>query len=207
MNTRTWPIHTVWAVAVLVIALGAAWGVRSWLGEHDARLRAEEQQKVTDATLKENAATIKQLEADKKAIAAERDKQVADLIKQRNAIHTVQQAVTAMPDLTGLPISSFRVNPAGNMEVEAPTAVTVAQQLEDGRICKTNLTACEKLYTAEQDTTKHLNEDVDALKAANAKWQTAAGKRKLIVRIWDKTKEVAAIAGAAGLVYLAATKH
>lgn len=207
MNPKTWPIHTSWAVAVLVVALGIAWGIRTWIGEHDARIHAEDQQKITDATLKENAATIKQLQAEKKSVEAERDRQVASLQRQRDALKTPQQAVAAMPDLTGLPVTSFRLLPSGNYEVTAPATVTIAQQLEDGRICKVQLAACDKLYAAEQETTKRLNENVVALQAANAKWQTAAGKRKLILRIWDKTKEVAAIAGAAGLVYLAAAKH
>lgn len=198
-TTPTWHFHLNYNLVYLVIIAILAVSAWNWLHEHDLRVRAEEQEKASEAIIKKNEADRKQLEQDKADVVQQRDKAVADLQRRRAAIKTPEQAVAAMPELTGLPSSNFRVTPLGNVEVSAPAAVTIAQQLEDGKICVIQLKAANDLYGKEQQINATLVSDNTELKKEKESWKKASGKRGFWGNVWQGTKYVG-LAAVSGLI-------
>ena len=51
MTFPNWHIHTGYIALAAILSLGAYIGVHSWLAEHDARLLAVQQEKISEAIL------------------------------------------------------------------------------------------------------------------------------------------------------------
>lgn len=202
MTPRTWPIHTVYAVLILVAAAIAVLGFRSWLQEHDARLQAQEQERVSEAVIQQNDVVVKSLKQQMAETQAEADRKTAVIRHQQAAIKTPAQAVPAIVDAAQLPVNSFKALPTGNYEVTGPATVAIAQTLEDGRVCAVQLTACTSVLASERQTNDLLASNNTELTKEKETWKRAAGHRSFMGRVWEAAKPVvAAIAG--GLIVYA----
>lgn len=206
MNTSTWHIHTIWAACALAALLVCFAGFYQWLKLHDALLEAAQQEKVSEAIIKNNDETIKLLNDQIVDIKTERDAKVAAIMKQKAAIKTPEQAVATMPDLTGLPINSFKPLPTGAYEVQGPAMVTIAQQLEDGRVCTVELNACNEILLKTEQTNILLTSDNTELKKEKESWKKAAGHHGFFGKLWSGTKAVAPVAIAIGILIVGSKK-
>jgi len=205
MNTSNWHIHTSWAIGALFVGLVCFFGFRQWLSDHDAMLAAVQQEKISEVIIQKNNETITTLQKQVKDVEADRDAKVAAIRKQAAAIKTPQQAVAAMPDLTGLPLSSFRPLPSGDYEVAGPALVTIAQKLEDGRVCAVQIDACNSVLASERQTNVLLTSNNAELTKEKETWKKAAGHKSFFGKLWNGTKMTAPVAAA--IVVLIFGKH
>jgi hypothetical protein len=136
--------HVTYLVIITICVLCG----RAWLQEHDARLLATEQQKVSEAR-------IKSLEAEKEAIRSEAAQKVQVITKIVHDAKTPEQVVSAIPQLTNVPLNT-RVLPdlPGAVAVDAQPLIEFAGQC---KIDRTNLDACTK----ELDLTKQQSTEKD----------------------------------------------
>ena len=202
MNTRTWPIHAGWAVGALFVGLVCVFAFRQWLTDHDAMLAAVQQEKISEAVIQKNNEAIATLQKQVESVEADRDTKVAAIRKQAAAIQTPQQAVDAMPSLAGLPINSFRPLPAGDYAVAGPAVVTIAQKLEDGRVCAVQLTACSSILVSEQQTNTLLADNNAELTKEKQGWKKAAGHKGFFGKLWGGVKQAAPVAAAVAIVVI-----
>lgn len=114
-------------VMYVVIIAGMLLAGHAWLQEHDARLQADQQVKLSESTIK----TLQQQAAQK----------VQVITKIVHDVKTPDQAVTAIPQLTDAPLNTrVAVDNPAQVSVDAVPLVTVLGQ---AKIDKTNLEACQ----------------------------------------------------------------
>lgn len=109
---------------VAIILIGVVCG-RLWLKEHDVRVLAEQQVKVSEAQIK--------------TLQAQAVTQVAALHTHVVAVKTVPQAIAEIPELTNLPINA-RAVPDSRVDVTVAWQPLLAS-LEHGKECDIQLTA------------------------------------------------------------------
>jgi hypothetical protein len=171
LDWRHWLLsHAIWVVAVVVaIILG-----HSWIAEHDARIQADAQIKVSEATIK----TLEEHQATTDAAAAQK---VQTIVKVVHDAVTPPQVITALPQIdTQIAAAlSARVapdNPAA-VEVNATALVQVVGDLKTSQIqlgaCQSNL-ADEKAIVTQKDT------EIVALKKKPRFWKRVGGVAKAV---------------------------
>lgn len=133
----------------IVLIVGGILSFRVWLGEHDARVAAENAMNQSQAQI----VTLQKQIKDNDTVAAQK---VQTIVKVVQAAKTPEQIVQAIPQLTDLPLNTRTIpgDPV-DVEVNAQQFVTV---LGDLKIAQTNLGACqadliaEKIIDAQKDT-------------------------------------------------------
>jgi hypothetical protein len=162
-----------WYLAVISIALVAG---RSWIQEHDARLLAEQTARVAEQKFQDYQ---KQVDA----LNAVRDSRIAAIQKQAAAVKTPAQAITAIPDVSTLPLHATPVPTAP--EAVQVDALALYQTLSACQVDRVKLDACtqsssikDEQITAQRSTISELKRPKGFWKrlGSNLKWiGTAAG--------------------------------
>lgn len=157
--------HVFYVAIILAIAL-CGW---TWLKEHDARLLADQQVKVSEAR-------VQNLQEQIAANQAAAQQTILALKKQASTVRTVPQAITAIPDVQSLPLNS-RPLPDNPTQV-AVDAIPLFQTLSQCKQDAVELNACKansKLMTeqlVEKDT------EIKALKKKPGFWKRLSGTLK-----------------------------
>jgi cell division protein FtsB len=143
--------HIMW-IAIAVVSLFA---LHAWVGEHDARLLANQQQKISEAQVKDLQAQIVAVNA----AAAQKVQVIAKIIHD---VQTPTQAVTVIPQLTDVPLNA-RVAPDNPTQVSVD-AVPLVEVLGQCKIDKTNLDACQANLKSETEIVAQKDLEIKALK-------------------------------------------
>lgn len=130
--------HIVWALVLVAMFLG----FRLWLAQHDARLRAEDEVKMLEASIQKRDQDAAQ--------------QVQAIEKKAAKVKTSKQAVEAMPDVTSLPepvrlLSDFNIQAPpkdiphlkGAAVIPGPSVVPLYQNLANCSKQDIELKACK----------------------------------------------------------------
>jgi hypothetical protein len=143
--------HFVWVVGV-VVALVAG---HAWLTEHDARLLADQQVKISETR-------VKDLQEEIEAVNAAAKKQVQTITKIIHDAQTPAQVVQVIPQLTNAPLNA-RTLPDSSVQVgvDAIPLVTVLGQC---KIDKVNLDACAASSATKDSIITEKDKEITALK-------------------------------------------
>lgn len=177
---------------IILIAIGLV-GFRSWLQEHDAKLQAQAQEKVSEATVKSAEDRIQSLAQDIEKIRADRDSTIAALVKQRQVVKTPQQAIAAIPDLSTLPLNTRPTEDPNRVTVDV---MPLFQQLNSCRQDTVARAACEAESGKKDD---QLKEKTTQLVAKNEEIKALKAKPKFWKRVWGHVKDQA-IGVAGGII-------
>jgi cation diffusion facilitator CzcD-associated flavoprotein CzcO len=167
--------HAIWVVGGIIGLLG----FHFWQAEHDARLTAETESRVSRQAVVELKAGVVTRDAQAK-------QQVEVIVRQQAAVKTPAQAVAAFPDVSQLPMA-IRPAPTGpDYVLPAPDLVPLYTALADGKRCAIDLLACQGDY-------------FDQLKINN-QLQTQADDWKKAVKgtFWTRARDCAIRAGVGG---------
>jgi len=155
---------------IVLIVLGA-FGFRAYLQEHDARIVAEQVVKASQTAIQGLQEQIKATDA----AAAVQKQQIQAKVK---AVATQQQAVSAVPDLSSLPLNTRPV-PGDPTSVEVAWAPLI-QQLGQCRQDAVDLTACKSDLTSEKGIVAQQDNEIKALKKKPGFWKALKHDAKLI---------------------------
>lgn len=162
--------HLAW----FVIAGIAIFAFQAWLAQHDARLQAESQEKISEHV-------IDDLKAEMASRELQRQKDVQIVTKIVHDVKTPDQAVTAIPQLTNVPLNT-RVIPGSPSEV-AVAAQPLVELLGQCKIDATNLMACQKDLADETKIATELESEKQA-------WKKAAGHHSFFGKVWAGAQKV-----------------
>lgn len=158
---RHWVLsHLVWIAAVSVaLVLG-----HSWIAEHDARLRADEQIKASETL-------IKSLEDHQKATDAAASQKVQTVVKIVHDAVTPTQVIAALPQIdpqiaTGLSAHVATDN-SNAVEVNAPALIQVVGDLKTSQV---QLGACQSDLADEKNIVVQKDSEITALKRKPSFW-------------------------------------
>lgn len=170
-NLKTFVLsHLVWVVIIVILAFA----VHAWLVQHDARLQAEQQEKISEHVIEDLKSQMAEREA-------QRQKDVQIVTRIVHDSKTPTQVVAAIPQLTDAPLNT-RVIPG------SPADVAVAAQplVELLGQCKTdaiNLNACQKDLADQTKITAQLETE-------KASWKKAAGHHSFFGKVWGGAQKV-----------------
>lgn len=162
--------HMIWIVA-LAVALVAA---HSWMGEHDARLLAAQEEKVAEAQVK----TLQQAIADRDRQA---QAQVAPIVKIIHDVQTVPQVIQALPTVTAQPLP-LPVLPAPDnaLLIPEPDVLPLFEQVADDKVCRTQLDAADRDLADEKSIVGQRDNEIAVLKRPKSFWSRAKGTLKVV---------------------------
>lgn len=154
---------------VVLIVVGLICG-RVWLQEHDARVLAEQQIKVSEAT-------VKTLQAQIVDTQAQADKTIATIKAKVIIVKTPAQAIAAIPEVSSLPLNS-RPAPDGGVTVDAvPLFQELAQCKEDA----VQLNACTVESKKKDEIIGQKDLEITALKKKPGFWTRLKGQGKAAI--------------------------
>ena len=159
--------HIMWIVIVAV----SLFTLHAWVGEHDARLLASQQQKISEAQ-------VKDLQAQIVAVNAAAAQKVQTIVKIVHDVQTAPQAVAAIPQLTDAPLNA-RVAPDNPAQVSVD-AVTLVETLGQCKIDKTNLDACQANLKNETAIVAQKDIEIKALKQPKSFFKRMTGAMKAV---------------------------
>jgi hypothetical protein len=154
---------------VVIIAVGII-AFRSWLLEHDARLQAEQVAKVAEA----NIATLRTQIATSDAAAAQT---IAALKKRATTVKTPEQAITAIPDVSTLPLHATASPQAGFVQVDA---LALYQELNQCTQDRTALGACQVARAADEKIIEQKDNEIAAYKKPKSFWHRTVSTLKAV---------------------------
>lgn len=155
----------VFYVALIAIMAVAGW---TWLKEHDARLLADQQVKVSEAHIQ---TLQQQIESNQAAAQAT----ITGLKKQAQAVKTPQQALIAIPDVSTLPINARPTEDPSRITVDVAPLFQELSQCKQDAVELNSCRANTKLMTeqlVEKDT------EIKALKKKPGFWKRLGGTLK-----------------------------
>jgi nicotinamide riboside kinase len=155
---------------IVLIAVGLI-AFRSWLQEHDARLKADDtvkQQEIVVADLKQQIVIANQQAAQKVQVIT---KVVHDAV-------TPTQVVAAIPSLTSLPLEAREI-PDDPVNV-AVAAQPLIQLAGDDKACHIQLDACQQVASLKDQQLKAKDVEIVALKKKPGFWKRVSGKLKVV---------------------------
>ena len=157
----------VFYVVIIVIGIIA---FRSFLNEHDARLLAEQQEKVAEA----NVASLRNQIATSDAAAAQT---IAVLKKRAATVKTPEQAITAIPDVSTLPLHATASPQAGFVQVDA---LALYQELNQCTQDRTALGACQVARAADEKIIEQKDQEIAAYKKPRSFWHRTVSTLKAV---------------------------
>lgn len=163
--------HAAYIAAAVVIALLLTFGFTAWRQEHDARLIAE----VKIVAAEQN---IAHLQTDIQAITAQRDAKLSTLEKQRKTVSTPAAAITAIPDLSTLPLSTRPVS--DDLSRVSVDALSLFNELNSCRQTEVKLDACTQTAAKTADIVAEKTAEVVALKKRPSIWKRFTGTLKAV---------------------------
>lgn len=194
---KTWFLtHWFW---LIFIGLGLVFA-HSWLTEHDARLQADAQVKVSEANVAvlqkqvvSNDADIASLKQQMAQSDAEARKQVETLTALVASVRTTPQAAKGIAQMT-----DDKVQPVaqanGDVVIPQPQVIPLFQELAQGKEDAVNLQACkadlvtqqaitaktQDSLTAEQGIVKEKDTEIVALKKKPGFWHRVCSTLKQV---------------------------
>jgi cell division septum initiation protein DivIVA len=187
--------HAIWIAAV---AAGFV-GFHSWLGEHDQRLKAEQQFKVSEQAIKglqtqvdANNQQIATLQKSIEDVNAAAKKQVQVIVQQKEKVTTPAQALAGINSVSDRPLDAVSLP---DMPDRASVLVLpLYQELADFQIAKINLAACTtnlatetkiaddnaNNYKSQVAITGEKQKEIDALKKPKSFWKRTWGVVKTV---------------------------
>lgn len=151
-----WKTHLAYVVLICLGTLGAYVAVHSWLEEHDARLLATQQEKISEQVIKTqkdkiaaDQATIETLSASITQVENSRKSQIALLQKQLAAVQTPQEAAAAL----NLPLVD-----ASHVQINALDLLTERNKCSQDTV---NLAACQTTLATTQDIGKQKDDQLN----------------------------------------------
>jgi hypothetical protein len=172
LDWRHWLLsHVVWIVAIgVAIVIG-----RSYIAEHDARLLADAQIKISETTISD---LRKQMAANNAAAA----QKVQTIVKIVHDAKTPEQQLAAVPQLSDVPLNA-RIVPS--LSGPAQVAVDLAPLVQELGQCKQDavkLEACQTNLKVETVISQKKDEQIIALKKKPSLWAriTSHGKAAAI---------------------------
>ncbi|HEY6767569.1 MAG TPA: hypothetical protein VI386_22665 [Candidatus Sulfotelmatobacter sp.] len=168
LDWRHWVLtHIVWFVAATIaLVLG-----NSWLHEHDARILADTQIKISETTV----AGLKQQIAVTDAVAAQKAQVITKIV---HAVATPTQAVTAIPTLTDAPLNA-RIAPDSPTQVSVD-AIALIQALGECKIASTELNACKSDLLNESNIVSAKDQEIIALRKKPSFWKRVESTLKVL---------------------------
>jgi hypothetical protein len=154
-------------VALIIVGIVA---FRSWLTEHDERLAAEQVAKVAEA----NIATLRTQIATSDAAAAQT---IAALKKKATTVKTPEQAITAIPDVSTLPLHATASPQAGFVQVDA---LALYQELNQCQQDRTALGACQVARTNDEKIIEQKDQEIAAYKRPKSFWHRTVSTLKAV---------------------------
>lgn len=158
-------------VAWLVIFAVAFVAFHSWQSEHDARLLADQQQKISEAR-------VSDLQAQIAAVNAAAQKQIQVVTKVVHDVQTPTQAVAALPQISDVPLNA-------RVATDSPTQVSVdalplVQALGECKADAITLNACQTEVKADQQIIAEKQTEIVALKKPKSFWRRVSGTLKAV---------------------------
>lgn len=158
---------------VLLIA-GAIFAGHSWLVEHDNRLLAEQQAKISEADARASASRVVDLEASLASTQAARDDQVATLEHRLASVKTPAQALPVVQELA----PALKPEVASSPNSVSVDTIELAKELTQCREDKVSLDACQVQLKTEQQIVvekdsqlKDKQDEIVALKKPQKFWK------------------------------------
>lgn len=161
----------------IILILAGLGLFRFWIHEHDARIAAE-------ATVKQEQTKVADLQDQIKAVNAAAARQVQVVVRTVEAVKTVPQAVTAIPQLTDVPLNARPSVDKPEVQVSVD-AVPLVQALGQCKTDKINLDACQQDQIKLQAIVDSKDKQILALQKKPRFW----------ARLWGYTKVGLAFAG------------
>lgn len=168
LDWKHWALsHAVWIAAIAVaLVMG-----HSMLAEHDARLQADAQIKISESQ-------VKDLQAQIVATNAAAAQKVQTVVKIVHDVATPIQAVAAIPQLTNVPLNA-RVSPDNPAQISVD-AVAFIGLLGQAKTDAINLAACTDNLTNQTAITAAKQIEILALKKKPAFWKRVEGTAKAV---------------------------
>lgn len=157
-KVRDYVIHHVFYLTLFAVSLFCGY---TWLHEHDARLLADQQVKISETK-------IEQLQTDTAKILTDRDATIAQLQKQRAAVKTVEQAITAMPDVSALPVTTRTIDGQVVATVEPIALFNALNQCKQDAVARS---ACESIVEKKDEIIGEQKTEITALKKKPGFWK------------------------------------
>jgi hypothetical protein len=172
--TSNWHLHFGWLIGVLILDLVGFVGVHAWVQEHDARVVAEAQAKVSETAIK----TLQQEIADNDAKAQQQIVTLQMMIRQ---VKTPVQVVAALPQVLPQPLPvAPTVLPNQSIVLPAPDVLPLFQDLAQGKQDSVSLAACKSDLTAETAIAVQKQDEIVALKKKPKFWKSVTHDLKII---------------------------
>lgn len=166
-----WKFHTAYVVLFAILALGSYIAVHSWLSEHDARLAAEQQEKVSEAAIKGLQSQIQDRDA-------QATKQVEVVVKTIHDVATPAQAISAIPTLSDVPLNA---RPAiDNTTQVSVDAIPLAQELATAKVCAIQLPVCQQDLKDTKSIVSQKDDEINTLKKPQGFWSRVKSTAKVL---------------------------
>lgn len=136
-SAKTYVLHHIFYIVLIVLGLLAG---RAWLQEHDHRLVAEQQEKISEANVKASELRYKDLQAQLDQVRSLSDARVNSLEAAAKAVKTAPQAIAALPSVSNVPFEVIPDRP-DRISVEA---VPFYQEQAACRVTEEKLGSCQK---------------------------------------------------------------
>jgi hypothetical protein len=170
MPTKLDPVHFVLSHMIWIVALVVGLiGVHSYMAEHDQRLVAAQQVKLSEQQV---ADLRSQIEASNAAAA----QTIAALKAKAAQVKTPQQAIIAIPDVSSLHVTPSLSDPT---KIEVP-AVEFYQEESTCRQQAVALTACQQSVPELNAIIEHKNDEIAAYKKPKSFWHRTTSTLKYI---------------------------
>jgi hypothetical protein len=162
--------HLIWIVCIATLLLG----FHSWQKEHDARLLANQEEKLAEAQVK----TLQQgiVDRDKQTVTA-----VAPIVKIIHDVKTVPEVIGALPTVMTQPLPAPVIPaPNGGITIPEPDVLPLFQQVADDKVCRVQLdTATKDLADTKGIVTQRDNEII-TLKKKPSFWARTKSTVKIL---------------------------
>jgi hypothetical protein len=182
--------HLVWIIGVSVAVVA----FYQWRGEHDARLKAEAQEKASQQIIDKNAkdiADLRQQITDNDNRAAQ---QVADIQKLVATVKTPAQVVKEIPVVAPTLPAAPVAQSDGSITFPKADVLPLFGQLADGASCKVQLVAAQKDLDAEKGIVAKQADDLKEKDKVIAGYKKAAGHHGFFGKVWGGVQKVGLLA-------------
>lgn len=182
--------HLVWIVAVSVAVVA----FYQWRAEHDARLKAEAQEKASQQIIDKNAKDIADLRQQMKDNDNRAAQQVADLQKLVATVKTPAQVVKAIPVVApSLPVQPT-VTADDSLVFPKADVLPLFNELAAGKTCAIQLVAAQKDLEAEKQIVAKQEGDLKEKDKVIAGYKKASGHHGFFGKLWGGVQKVGLLA-------------
>lgn len=162
--------HAIW----IALAGASIVGFNSWKAEHDSRLIAEQQIKISQTQVQ----TLQQQIAD-------RDKQtvatVAPIVKIIHDTVTAPQAIAALPQVVNQPLPAPIVpQPDNSVIIPEPDVLPLFNQVADDKVCRVQIDALTKDYNDQKAIVEQKDVEIKALTKKPSFWHRVGSTLKKV---------------------------